>query len=35
MHKSEGDVRDKDDTLYDVLASATFDKYPSDFESES
>lgn len=31
--KSEGEVKDKDDTLCDILASAAFDKYPSDFES--
>lgn len=32
--KSEGEVKDKDDTLCDILASAAFDKYPSDFESK-
>ncbi|XP_011329792.1 centrosomal protein of 162 kDa isoform X2 [Ooceraea biroi] len=31
--KSEGEVKDKDDTLCDILASAAFDKYPSDFEN--
>ncbi|XP_014472222.1 PREDICTED: centrosomal protein of 162 kDa-like isoform X2 [Dinoponera quadriceps] len=33
MPKSEGEVKDKDDTLCDILASAAFDKYPSDFEN--
>ncbi|XP_012543740.1 centrosomal protein of 162 kDa isoform X2 [Monomorium pharaonis] len=33
ISKSEGEVKDKDDTLCDVLASAAFDKYPSDFEN--
>lgn len=33
MHKSEGEVKDKDDTLCDILASVAFDKYQSDFES--
>lgn len=32
--KSEGEAKDKDDTLCDILASAAFDKYPSDFESK-
>lgn len=27
-------MKDKDDTLCDILASAAFDKYPSDFESK-
>ncbi|XP_018350745.1 PREDICTED: centrosomal protein of 162 kDa isoform X2 [Trachymyrmex septentrionalis] len=31
--KSEGETKDKDDTLCDILASAAFDKYPSDFEN--
>ncbi|KAG5307396.1 CE162 protein, partial [Acromyrmex insinuator] len=31
--KSEGEAKDKDDTLCDILASAAFDKYPSDFEN--
>ncbi|XP_011264198.1 centrosomal protein of 162 kDa isoform X2 [Camponotus floridanus] len=31
--KSEGELKDKDDTLCDILASAAFDKYPSDFEN--
>lgn len=34
MHKSEIEIKDKDDTLCDILASAAFDKYPSDFESK-
>lgn len=34
MHKNEIEMKDKDDTLCDVLASAAFDKYPSDFESK-
>ncbi|XP_015172195.1 PREDICTED: centrosomal protein of 162 kDa-like isoform X2 [Polistes dominula] len=33
MHKSEGEIKDKDDTLCDILASAAFDKYQSDFEN--
>ncbi|XP_018370410.1 PREDICTED: centrosomal protein of 162 kDa isoform X2 [Trachymyrmex cornetzi] len=33
ISKSEGEVKDKDDTLCDILASAAFDKYPSDFEN--
>ncbi|KAK2588952.1 hypothetical protein KPH14_001807 [Odynerus spinipes] len=33
MHKSEGEVKDKDDTLCDILASVAFDKYQSDFEN--
>ncbi|XP_071553245.1 uncharacterized protein [Temnothorax nylanderi] len=33
VSKSEGEVKDKDDTLCDILASAAFDKYPSDFEN--
>ncbi|XP_076241709.1 uncharacterized protein LOC143183845 isoform X2 [Calliopsis andreniformis] len=33
MHKSEIEMKDKDDTLCDILASAAFDKYPSDFEN--
>ncbi|XP_012278649.1 centrosomal protein of 162 kDa isoform X2 [Orussus abietinus] len=33
LHKSEGEVKDKDDTLCDILASTAFDKYPSDFEN--
>lgn len=33
MHKIEIEMKDKDDTLCDILASAAFDKYPSDFES--
>lgn len=33
MHKNEIEMKDKDDTLCDVLASAAFDKYPSDFEN--
>ncbi|XP_020707089.2 centrosomal protein of 162 kDa-like isoform X2 [Athalia rosae] len=33
LYKSEGEVKDKDDTLCDILASAAFDKYPSDFEN--
>ncbi|XP_011143084.1 centrosomal protein of 162 kDa isoform X2 [Harpegnathos saltator] len=33
MPRSEGEVKDKDDTLCDILASAAFDKYPSDFEN--
>ncbi|XP_032687626.1 centrosomal protein of 162 kDa isoform X2 [Odontomachus brunneus] len=33
MPRSEGKVKDKDDTLCDILASAAFDKYPSDFEN--
>ncbi|XP_066597511.1 centrosomal protein of 162 kDa [Prorops nasuta] len=32
-NKSEGEIKDKDDTLCDVLASAAFDKFPSDFEN--
>ena len=34
MHKNEIETKDKDDTLRDILASAAFDKYPSDFESK-
>lgn len=34
MHKSEVEMKDRDDTLCDILASAAFDKYPSDFESK-
>lgn len=34
MSKSEGEMKDKDDTLCDILASTAFDKYPSDFESK-
>lgn len=34
MHKSEVETKDRDDTLCDILASAAFDKYPSDFESK-
>lgn len=33
MHKSEVEMKDRDDTLCDILASAAFDKYPSDFEN--
>ncbi|OAD54272.1 Protein QN1 like protein [Eufriesea mexicana] len=33
MHKIEIEMKDKDDTLCDILASAAFDKYPSDFEN--
>ncbi|XP_053974720.1 centrosomal protein of 162 kDa-like isoform X2 [Hylaeus volcanicus] len=33
MHKNEIEIRDKDDTLCDILASTAFDKYPSDFEN--
>ncbi|XP_020281350.1 centrosomal protein of 162 kDa isoform X2 [Pseudomyrmex gracilis] len=33
MSKSEGEMKDKDDTLCDILASTAFDKYPSDFEN--
>ncbi|XP_076621791.1 uncharacterized protein LOC143342135 isoform X2 [Colletes latitarsis] len=33
MHKNEIEIKDKDDTLCDILASAAFDKYPSDFEN--
>ncbi|XP_033297161.1 centrosomal protein of 162 kDa-like isoform X2 [Bombus bifarius] len=33
MHKSEVETKDRDDTLCDILASAAFDKYPSDFEN--
>ncbi|XP_011861676.1 PREDICTED: centrosomal protein of 162 kDa isoform X2 [Vollenhovia emeryi] len=33
VSKSEGEAKDKDDTLCDILASAAFDKYPSDFEN--
>ena len=33
MHKNEIETKDKDDTLCDILASAAFDKYPSDFEN--
>ncbi|XP_011160805.1 centrosomal protein of 162 kDa isoform X2 [Solenopsis invicta] len=33
ISKSEGEAKDKDDTLCDILASAAFDKYPSDFEN--
>ncbi|XP_076679671.1 uncharacterized protein LOC143374960 isoform X2 [Andrena cerasifolii] len=33
MHKNEIEMKDKDDTLCDILASAAFDKYPSDFEN--
>ncbi|CAL1686994.1 unnamed protein product [Lasius platythorax] len=33
VSKSEGELKDKDDTLCDILASAAFDKYPSDFEN--
>ncbi|XP_034191791.2 uncharacterized protein LOC117609496 isoform X1 [Osmia lignaria lignaria] len=33
MHKSELEMKDRDDTLCDILASAAFDKYPSDFEN--
>ncbi|KAL6443699.1 hypothetical protein ACFW04_001651 [Cataglyphis niger] len=33
VSKSEGEVKDKDDTLCDILASVAFDKYPSDFEN--
>ncbi|XP_076182406.1 uncharacterized protein LOC143154306 isoform X2 [Ptiloglossa arizonensis] len=33
MHKNEIEIKDKDDTLCDILASAAIDKYPSDFEN--
>ncbi|XP_072748531.1 uncharacterized protein [Anoplolepis gracilipes] len=33
VSKSEGELKDKDDTLCDILASTAFDKYPSDFEN--
>ncbi|KAK9299591.1 hypothetical protein QLX08_007405 [Tetragonisca angustula] len=33
MHKNEVEMKDRDDTLCDILASAAFDKYPSDFEN--
>ncbi|XP_017884872.1 centrosomal protein of 162 kDa-like isoform X2 [Ceratina calcarata] len=33
MHKNEIETKEKDDTLCDILASAAFDKYPSDFEN--
>ncbi|XP_029175896.1 centrosomal protein of 162 kDa isoform X2 [Nylanderia fulva] len=33
VSKSEGELKDKDDTLCDILASVAFDKYPSDFEN--
>ncbi|CAL7941348.1 unnamed protein product [Xylocopa violacea] len=33
MHENEIEMKDKDDTLCDILASAAFDKYPSDFEN--
>ncbi|XP_046750019.1 centrosomal protein of 162 kDa isoform X2 [Diprion similis] len=33
LSKSEGEIRDNDHTLCDILASAAFDKYPSDFEN--
>ncbi|KAG7210091.1 hypothetical protein KM043_011661 [Ampulex compressa] len=33
LHKSEVEAKDRDDTLCDILASAAFDKYPSDFEN--
>ncbi|XP_076653351.1 uncharacterized protein LOC143359339 [Halictus rubicundus] len=33
IHKNEIEAKDRDDTLCDILASAAFDKYPSDFEN--
>ncbi|XP_031832636.1 uncharacterized protein LOC116426984 isoform X2 [Nomia melanderi] len=33
IHRYEIEAKDKDDTLCDILASAAFDKYPSDFEN--
>nr|XP_003702778.1 PREDICTED: centrosomal protein of 162 kDa isoform X1 [Megachile rotundata] len=33
MHRNEIETKDRDDTLCDILASAAFDKYPSDFEN--
>ncbi|KOC68652.1 Protein QN1 like protein [Habropoda laboriosa] len=33
MHKNEIEMKETDDTLCDILASAAFDKYPSDFEN--
>ncbi|CAK9817542.1 Centrosomal protein of 162 kDa [Anthophora quadrimaculata] len=33
MHKSEIEMKERDDTLCDILASAAFDRYPSDFEN--
>ncbi|XP_076293003.1 uncharacterized protein LOC143215099 isoform X2 [Lasioglossum baleicum] len=33
VHKNEIEAKDRDDTLCDILASAAFDKYPSDFEN--